>query len=360
MKKQIQLVIAILIAVLAAGLAYAQESLPMIASRDLLRSYAVEHISKAEGYTYSQSSVPSQGETYFAFPVTDRPVSIEKLRQEVGKYPLTPAIANPADYVGFVVRYLSRDEDILFQGGTSVKFVRNAETGRWELPPIDGPELNLNYEIPITVSNVNYAYVILTDENGNTVRYENVRADREAGKIYYPSFLAGAAGYLVVNSYDHETGKSSSRIYDMRTGKATQPATDSVALSPSIRDFPEVTLSPADPGVIIEVESHNGSGESPTVEVTVTNKPGNTAPVFVTVTARTTEGEVPEMVCFRRIGREVSTELRLECVPAFTEGRPTQIKLQQGLYHFFFKWKTFRPFPAIPSEPSKGGGGGKG
>ena len=330
-------------------------SLPMIVSRDALRSYAVEQVARVAGNTYSSSMIQSPGPTHFSFAVIDRPVDIAAVRKLVSKHELVPTIVNPADYVSFNVWYGSAGGDTLFGGGTSTQFKKNAQTGQWELPSLLGFELYLNYEIPIVVSNVYHARLTLEDETGRTIRQENIRVDERTGKIYFPSLYAGAAGFLIIDTFDRRTETPRTHIFDMRTGRSSVPVRGSSSLSPTINNFVEARASS---GSVLEfnVQSYNGFGESPTVQLRVEGS-GEVQPLIkVVIGALTTEGERAEWICVRRIGSETIPSLGWNCVPAFTIGGTQTILLfEPGLYHVIFQWKSFRPYPVLPTD-----GGGKG
>ncbi len=351
MKKYIIAVFSLVTLIVAcAQSVLAKSDLSMIASRDALRSYAIEQVSQAWGGVWSRSIIESP-QTAFQFAINDRPVDISRFSEEIARRVFDFRVANPRDGVYFNVTYANRESDALFQGGSFAKF--KLEKKGWSFPRSLGVELWLNYEIPLTVSNVYFARILIENEQGETVYEVYPRIDSKTGKIYFPSQLAGANGFLIVNRSEGE-GPSVEEVFNLRTGLPVVPTKAQTILNVSIRDVIERVVSQKDPKLTIQVPSWNGFGESPTVQLNVVTPEdhGNDNLVKVLFLVQTTEGELAEVAVIRQI---TEGEIVWYHVPLEQKGNPTDILMSPGLYHVIFTWKTFRPYP--PSIPDKGDSG---
>ncbi len=338
--------------------------LNMLTSQGAFRSYAVQQVSNIRGSVYSASLLPTHGNTKIAVVVRERPVRIDRLRELVSANELSPAVANPLDYISFYLEYASAEGDTLFQGSASTMFFQETN-GVYYLGEKLGIELFLNYQVPVSIPGIFSARLILVDESGRTVQEVYLKVNRR-GIVYFPSYYTGdrVAGYLVIR----RRGEGE-RIIDIRKGIEVPITQDGTRLASHIRDFYEATASPGSPDVLVKAESYNGFGESPTLQLRVENSGGD-SPVEVRIQAFTTEDEKASHACWRFLGAEKTLFVQENCRAAdVAQGELNPIitiTLLPGLYDVIFYWRMFRPYPAIGPTPviestvpvGDGGGGG--
>jgi len=329
--------------------------LPMIASRDALRSYALELVVQAWGFVWSASSLQSE-QSSFSFSINEKPVNIRSFHKEVASRPLSFKVANPQDWVSLNVTYATRDGQPLFQGGNSARFIQDPNhPGQWNFPENLSMELYLAWEIPLVgVSNVYYARLLLQDERGQTASSQSLRIDPRTGMPFFPAAFAGANGFLILNMQNPD-GTTRELVFNLRNGLLQEPASGKTTLDVTIRDVIEAELNPLNAKLSLVVQSYNGYGESPTVQLRVQGSEGLPPGVGVDVSfyAETTEGELPIQIGIRQLG--LVGQITWYWFPLLQNGDSTPITLAPGLYHVIFMWHSFKPYP--PYIPGHGDGG---
>lgn len=360
MKKITYVVTVLIILTLGAFTVRAQDSLPMIASRDALRSYALTEVYQAFGSALSRSMAQSTNAS-FQFAIAEKPVDIERFNKEVARRTLDINVVNPNDPVFFYVVYTDRKGHSLFQGGNVGNFIPDPKAeGKWIFPMNVAFELYMNYDIVLNVSNVFYAHIELRDDKGQTVSDQSLSVDQRSGELRFPSQLAGARGSLILVGQAKD-GSIVERIYDLQTGRLQAPVAGHTALGVMIRDVIVAELNPLASKLSIEVQSFGGFGESPTVQLRVQGSEGLPAGSTVDTSfhVTTSEGERGKTICIRSLDAE--GPIVWYCVALLQNGDATAIKLAPGLYHVIFTWERFRPYPPfvpIPIPVSDGGGKG--
>jgi|GEM_PF-4932400 len=332
------------------------QHLPMLASRDALRSYALQEVFQAWGSVWSRSIVNSP-ETGFHFKISDRPADIRRFHAKVASQDFDFRVANPRDEVFVNLTYADREGYPLFQGASVARFVRDPHReGRWNFPERLGAELFLAGQIPLNVSNVYWARILVQDEQGRTVHEEPLTIDERTGRVLFPAQFAGVNGHLILNINDPRGGQSE-RIINLRNGLAEGPvAARTVVRDIAIHDVVEAVLSPANMKLAVEVKSFDGYGESPTLHLRVEGSedlpPG--AAVATSFYAVTTEGELPKAIGIRVVRPDGA--IIWNWFPLAQDGNSTELPLLPGLYHAIFAWPNLRPYP--PYIPGRDGGKG--
>jgi len=328
---------------LALNINVSGQDLPMIRSKDALRTYAAEQLSQATASI--STSLPAGTNTYRYVPLASS--SVGGLIAAIKGMTLSVDIANPADGLFTWATGNNSDGDTLFFGYNSFNLVQG--NGGYSLPDGYGKvTLTLANTVPIKIPGSQYAIIDILDSNGNTTA--EYKVDVYNGKVYYPRQLAGTNAILAVLVGDGRT-QGTWKFWNATTGGAVQESHYSISLNPSVSGITSLTNS----NVIIAVPTHNSFGTNQTVELTSTVKQR-----IPTVSFYTTENKWFIGAWVRKAGSSDWSLFQPTTNPA-TDLVSFSLDLLPGVYYIVPIWSAGDlDEPADPYYPPYYGEGEKG
>jgi len=279
MKKKI--IMMVLVGLVAAFAARAQDALPFLTSRAFLVAYAEDQAVTAGANLYSPSQVGGQTTSWVAI-IPPNHVAADILSTFIGQtYRIS--VLNGADpiYMGESVN--NADNFLLFYGGSPYQPVLGK--GGYYLPPVS-VTLKMVDDVPVKFPKpVSNAEALPVDKTTGMTRNRQ-QVPTFGNTVFFPANLAGNS-FLTVNFVD---GTQSS--YDLRPSgggaKTVGTQITQQVSSASIENF----VSYVDPWQIVDqIPAVNGIGTNRTYEVTMDSK--QPWPNKVPFSVSTTEGFYP-------------------------------------------------------------------
>lgn len=318
------------------------QDLPMLRSKDALRTYALEQ--SANAVASINAALPVGNETYGYVPV-ESPTAVG-ISNTIRHINLSVNVANPNDYLYIWAGAYNSDGDPLFTGYHQFKLVNGR--GGYALPPDYGDvTLALYDEIPIRIDGANQAQLTIQNENGETQLGTSLRVQN--GKVYFPRQLAGTNAILSVRV---EGGKGDAPerwlYWNVNTGSHIQPEHFGITLKATIQGIVSVT----DNNVMVPVPTTNSIGQNLTAELKVT------ANRNVLSSFWTTEGKWFVGAWVRKAG---TSQWQYYAATAFKDAGVMGflISAQPGIYYIIPAWNDGDLIePADPWYPPYGEGKG--
>ncbi len=263
--------------------AIAQDNLKFLTSREACLAYALGKIEQVHINASSPSMVnyeQNQPWFYAKFSCGGDAVILEKF---IGVQRLEFEVGSVNDPINLGVYCSDEDSNTMLYGYRECRLVQNAKNGLWEVPA-GTLELRLPGSIAVKVKDMVGARIILRDKKGNVVSYEWLggNMDRERGIMYFPTYLLGTGDIII--DYHGNDGTVYSRAFDLKNEgkeiKFERIATSVAAVVSGVEKY-------VDPvSVVSMVESQNGFGKSPLVQIKMS------AAGPVKIGAVTSEGEL--------------------------------------------------------------------
>lgn len=339
------------------GTSSTMKELPMIATRALLKSYAIDRVSSAAISIYSGAMVWSPGLTNYAEVFTRQYFgNLVSISQAVASKDLQFKLASSNATVNVSLYYMDTNGAPQLEGHASGKPEKNA-LGQWTLSPSARYlEVDLSPNIDIYIPNVTGAEVLFPNPQGSgeTIR-RRLDVNQSDSLVRFPSDLASANAILLVES--QRDGIFVTDLYDIHSGKAVLPIEGHSRFSVVLRDF--VAFGPGTPNpnnlnIVIVLESQRGHGESPLIQVNVGNP---VVPNTMRLKATTTEGEKATGMWFRAAN---GGQLQFT---KFLPGAEGEIILPfdlPGTFYIILDWPSLRSWreeiPVQPDLPNPGKG----
>ena len=319
----------------------------LLTHRDLVISQGLARIAhftvglSANSLIYSPSSVTDFSGDY----ANAGSPKINELLTLVGSQKLVYQLARPKnDLVFLCVYFYDKDWHALFGGVTSFQLVSDG-VGGWKVPAGANAVLFEPMDVQYSIPNATSARFVERDVNGNVVSSYFINVWN--GQVSFPSYLLDKHGEFYVYTYDPNTGKNSTLVYDADSGNIINSTGGSTFASGSFDGIQKVT--PVGNAINApDIYSYKGAGYTPVLEVTVT-----TAGTY-NVYQKTTEGELPDTVIVWHVSDVDEFEYDRTAPATYT---PVQLKA--GVNHIRFDWPTLQS----PNANSGGGasvGTGKG
>ncbi len=319
------------------------QDLPMLRSKDALRTYALEQ--SANVAASINASLPVGNNSYGYVPVEEATAS--GISNTIRGMNLSVDVANPNDSLFVWAGAYNSDGDPLFTGNHQFK-LENAKGG-YALPTDYGDvTLALYDEIPIRIDGAQSAQLTIQNGNGETQFGTSLRVYN--GKVYFPRQLAGTNAILSVMTL--VGGKGGGTVeqwlyWNVGNGSSIKPEHFAVNLKATIQGIVSVTDLA---NVEVAVPTTNGIGNNLTVEYKSTGK------AYVGASFYTTEGKWFTGAWIRKAGTS-------DWVPyTATIGGGSvfiNIPMLPGIYYIVPTWNPGDlTEPADPYYPPYGGGKG--
>jgi len=310
----------------------AVQELPMIVSRSILRTYAINQASELNAGLGAQGIISSgySYKTWTSQKTTDEIVAIAK----------TLSIsADTIDTTQTVWVYCSvnnADGDELFSGSTSTTPAQVG--GKWVLPASAGNIIfNFDQASIKLGQDVSYAAIVKKDDQGNLNWYPIYSTGQ---KIFFPPQSAGLQNaYVQVGFTD-----GSAIAYAISNGKRLAQTTLMATFNPTFADVVSLK-NPA--SINVSVKSTSGVGVVPTIEVTNTG----TTSYNTSLDIVTTEGKRPIRVWMKSQAGTVWSSQALAA-------SGNSIPIPAGVTYFVPEWSP-TDFTESP-QPVSNGSSGKG
>ena len=253
---------------------YAQD-LPMIGSKDALRTYALEQAANVAASI--STSLPVGNNSYGYVPVSEATAS--GISNTIAGMNLSVDVANPNDSLFIWAGAYNSDGDPLFTGYNQFNLVLGK--GGYALPADYGNiTLGLYDNIPIKVNGAQQAIVDILGPNGQTEAEYSLNVQN--GKVYFPRQLAGTNAILAVFTNSATAGSPGGWAYwNVGNGSSIQSQHFNVTLNSPIQGIVSFT----DANVFVTVPTTNSIGNNLTAEFKATGKE------LVSVSFWTTEGK---------------------------------------------------------------------
>ncbi len=313
----------------------------MVSSKDCLTSYAISQVSRGSVQVWAPTSVYGEDFTnsaYCELPFGERNDAFKVLdllkQQQLYFSVVRPEVDQINSYIGLY----SDDGWCMFYGWGYGNLLRD-EMGNWFSPQsLLKFESYLNWEIPI-LNGVSQAKVVIRDENGNVIRTEWLNVD-ENGQLIFRRDFVGQNGEIIATMRD-----GSSIAASLKDNKIYQITGVPAKLDISINGVVQFDTNAKN--LAVNPESYQGYGDSPLVRGTFTQTQ------WFTLSANTTEGEIPLGVWYRNV--ETSSVDDWQYLPVNnitidfgnnTETGNIDIPIGiPGTYEFRFNWEFFGPRP---------------
>lgn len=310
-------------------------SLP-IGSRALLQAYAFENSAEAKAGIGSASAI-SGGNTYFSKSVRNGSHAIEVLRTARFTFNVEN-VKNPANLWAQIE---DKDGNVLMSGSDQKEVVMS-QFGFYQVKDKALP-MSYSPSLPIRFPGVQYAYVYIRDEEGKTIRQDNVPVRN--GNILFPSAIAGEVS-LKVAAVD-ESGKWVEYLYSKDGWRNVDPDRVFSGLEPKVENTAFVTDSHLN-NVI--VDSKNGYGNNTLFVLTLNQNQ------LVNFFAMTSEG-------YLATGYYIKKDKQPVNYWEIPKGFEVAHDLEWGTYYVWFTWNKdeFQEYQQWYSPPQNDGDGyGKG
>lgn len=330
--------------------------LPMLRSKDALRTYALEQSANVRAQISTSLSVGNNA--YGFVPVEEATAS--GIADAIRGMNLSVDVANPNDPLFVWAGAYNADGDPLFTGDNRFSLVNGfssvtGEGGYYALPPDYGNvTLTLYDNIPIKVDGAQSAIIYILGRNGKTQMQYSLNVVRNS-KVYFPWRLAGTNAILAVCvGIEVKPGQIQYgwEYWNVNSGSKFSPEHFNVTLKPTIQGIASFT----DADVFVAVPTTNGIGYNLTAELKVTGQRWNNVAFW------TTEGKSFNGAWVRKSGASQWQYYR-----AFPQGQDTGamifgMSLSAGVYYIVPVWNDGDliepPDPYYP--PYDGGGEGQG
>ena len=349
----------IMVTVLAmAGLALNTnaQDLPMLRSKDALRTYALEQAANVSAQI--NASLPVGNNSYGFVPVESPTAS--GISNTIHDMSLSVDVANPNDSLFVWAGAYNADGDPLFTGYNQFSLVSGR--GGYALPPDYGDvTLTLYDNIPIKVDGAQSAFIDILNANGQTEAEYSLNVQND--KVYFPRQLAGTNAILAVFTNSMTGISPGGWVYwNVGSGSSVQPEHFNVTLKPTIQGV----VSVADQGeILVSVPTTNGIGYNLTLELKCTSA----ARTLSLASFQTTEGKWFRGAWIRKAG--TSTWSWSDSLPdVYPNGKQVMavyVYQTTGVYYIIPVWNDGDLVePADPYYPPyngpgvSSGGGGKG
>ena len=316
------------------------QDLPMLRSKDALRTYALEQ--SANVAASINASLPVGNNSYGYVPVEEATAS--SISNTIRGMNLSVDVANPNDSLFVWAGAYNADGDPLFTGYHQFSLVNGK--GSYALPPDYGDvTLTLFDNIPIKVNaDAQSAIIDILGPDGKTQMEYSL--DVRNGKVYFPRQLAGTNAMLAVYISGSKGVGPGWLYWNVNNGSQVNPEHFNVTLKPTIQGVVSVTDLA---NVWLSIPTTNGIGNNLTVEYKSTGKS------WVGASFYTTEGKWFTGAWVRKAGTS-------DWVPyTATIGEKAvfiNIPIQQGIYYIVPTWNPGDlTEPADPWYPPYDGGG---
>jgi hypothetical protein len=256
-----KIIVGIISVVVLASSLHALE-LPMLQSKEMLQTYAVEQSAKV--YAAAGTSLPAGDKAQSGYVPVETSTLVGIIRA-IGNCKLSIDVANPKDPVYSSVWVSNKEYQTLFWGNNHFNLVEGKtgytlpiNYGRIELEMVEKPPI----KIPGAV-----AARLFTLSNGQTV-YLDEPLRVENGNVFFPSRLAGSSTLLQV---EVSNGKTSEFFYwNVASGASVSKQTFNIGLFSSIKGMSVTTdYNNGLPGVnnvMLQIPTTNQMGFNKTLE----------------------------------------------------------------------------------------------
>gem|GEM_PF-2291851 len=299
----------------------------MIASSKALKSYALSRVAQAVSYGGSDGIILPGGKTWAQ--VYTNHADIRVIQNLLGKEELSFMIVDPEVNQYFYGQQMDDGGYGLFWGMTQYKLVKGKYG--WDVPA-EAKNVNadiVSYQIPIYLPGLEWAYAVV-NANGYQ-QYVNMQV--HDNRLLFSTSLAGLAdvgwdGKMVLY------GQGNSAAYDMGSGENIPGTPINAAVQMAVKGLIMVD----DPDQIASnPKSQDGKGENPVYQVSMSSAKK------VTLSGKTTEGELATGVYVRKVGASAPTYYSI------TPGTGVVVPLDAGIYHIWFEYPMFdADNPSIP------------
>ncbi len=253
------------------------QDLPMLRSKDALRTYALEQ--SANVAASINASLPVGNNSYGYVPVEEATAS--GISHTIRGMNLSVDVANPNDSLFVWAGAYNADGDPLFTGYHQFSLVNGK--GGYALPPDYGDvTLTLFDNIPIKVNNARSAILAILGPDGKTQMEYSLNVQN--GKVYFPRQLAGTNALLAVYTSGGKGDASGWLYWNVGNGTSVQPEHFNVTLKSTIQGV----VSAVDQGeIFVSVPTTNSVGYNLTLELRSTS----VARTLSLASFQTTEGK---------------------------------------------------------------------
>jgi hypothetical protein len=256
-------------------------AMPMLQSKDTLRTYAVEQSARASA---SISAVLPSGNNAYGFVAVSPTVA--GISNSIRAIPLSVDVVNPNDSLFLWASVQNSDGDELFVGYK--QFSLFLDKAGYSLPSDYGNvNLALSDNVPIRISGAQAASLYITGNNGKTTTEYSLNV--HDGKVYFPRQLAGTNATLgVFRLYSLSDGSytNSWNYWDVASGNMVQSTRFVATIQAGIQGIVSMTDTNL---VFLPVTSVNGIGNNITVEY-ISSGLQNATVVFVTTEGKSFVG----------------------------------------------------------------------
>ena len=325
------------------------QDLPMLRSKDALRTYALEQ--SANVAASINASLPVGNNSYGFVPVEE--ATAVGISNTIHGMNLSVDVANPNDSLFVWAGAYNADGDPLFTGYHQFSLVNGK--GGYALPPDYGDvTLALFDNIPIKVNNAQSAILAILGPDGTTQMEYSL--DVRNGKVYFPRQLAGTNAILAV--YAGIEVKPGQMQYDweywnVNNGSKFSSEHFNVALKSTIRGV----VSVADQGeIFVSVPTTNGIGYNQTLELKCTS----VARTLSLASFQTTEGKWFRGAWIRKAGASAWSwyDALPDVYPGGKQVMAVYVYQTKGVYYIVPVWVDGDlTEPSDPFYPPYNGGG---
>lgn len=315
------------------------QDLPMIRSKDALRTYALEQSANAAASI--NTSLPSDAHSWDYVQIEEPTAS--GISNAIRGMSMSVDVANPNDWLYLWAGAYNAEGDPLFTGWKQFHLVNGK--GGYVLPDGYGDVTLILFDnIPIRVDGAQSATINILDSNGQTIMGAPVRV--ENGKVYFPRQLAGTNAVLAVYTGGEKGGGQGWLYWNVNNGSKVTPEHFNIALNATVQGIVSFT---DEANVWVAVPTTNGIGNNLTVEYKSTGK------AYIGAVFHTTEGKWFTGAWVRKAGESHWTPYTA------TIGEKAvfiNIPMQQGVYYIVPTWNPGDlTEPADPWYPPYDGGG---
>jgi hypothetical protein len=311
----------------------------MVSSKDALTSYAISKVSQGSAQVWAPTSVEGQSFTnsvYCEIPFGERSDAFKVLdmikQQQIYFSVVRPDVDQVNSYIGLY----SSDGWCMFYGWGYGSLYKD-DLGNW-FPPDSLLKFDTYLGAIPVLSNVQQAKTVLRDKDGNiiSIKWNNV----ENGQLIFSKDLAGQKGEIIVTMQD-----GSSIAASLNDNKVFQIIGVPAKLNASIDGV--ILFANNTESLKVNPQSYQGYGDSPLVRGTFTKMQ------WFTLSANTTEGEIPLGVWYRNVETSSVDEWKYLPVSSITTGAGNNTTSgnidvpidSAGTYEFRLEWENFKARP---------------
>jgi len=343
------------------------QDLPMIRSKDALRTYALEQAAVANAQIWT--SLPDGNNANYNAPFVPLELgSATEISNAIAGMPLAVDVANPYDPLYTWAGVYNGDGDQLFWGYSKFNLVQtpaptpkgSPQAYTWVLPAGYGNiTLKMADNIPIRITNAQAAFVDILGTNGQT--QQEYSLDVYNSKVYFPWRLTETNAILAVFTNNPAGGPGGWEYWNVghNTGSKIQPQHFSTPLTATIQGI--VPIKGNGP-IFVSVPTTNGVGNNLTVELQTIGNQGQGYGNYVSFW--TTEGKWFKGAWVRQAGTSQWQWYSVFSNPY--QGMMVFVMYYQGdsVYYIVPDWNDgdlVEPAdPYIPPQPTQSSGGGEG